>query len=86
MPHFLVVAITWAGCCVLLAGGTLLTAGLLWLSASALNEAGRWWWNRMASIYKLAAMQYWFRAMDKAGTHALRRGYSEALEKKEGSK
>lgn len=70
------------GSMVMLAGGLLVAAALLFCAAWAAGQYAWKLWGSLSTIYKLQTMQYWFRRMSDDGTHALSKDYEEKKERK----
>ncbi|MGK5020690.1 hypothetical protein [Janthinobacterium sp. LB2P10] len=59
-----------------ISGITVTTLGLMG-AVYILNKMGWRAWDRMASLYRVESMSYWFRRMQKDGTHSLRKAYED---------
>lgn len=61
----------------MIASGAAVVTGGFTLVAYFLNKAGWNAWDRARSLYKVEVMSYWFRRMDKDGTHIIRKEYED---------
>ena len=77
---------SWIGTGAVVAGGIGIVAGFLGVSAfAAARYVTKLWWN-LGAIYKLRTMEYWFRRMDKEGTHILREAYEDKMSERAAAK
>ena len=71
------------GLSVLVSGGVAL-AGVIILLAANYTSRNVWkLWGELRNIYILRNMEYWFKRMDKEGTHCLRKDFENKLENKD---